>query len=92
MDWEAIGAIGEIVGAAAMFVQFDAIEAAYLQYRKGVLSGEDWAKWKNVLLNFMASPGGQNFWTKTRGNFTESFRDVVETSEPVASYDYRGAI
>lgn len=54
MNWEAVGAIGEIVGAAAVFVGY---QCAFFQLRQEVLGEDDWKIFRALLRSFWLLPG-----------------------------------
>ena len=72
-----------------MYALFDSIEATFSQWQRGAVTDEDWTKRAKELGNYMARPGPRSFWDKSSGNFTESFRHLVDEGEFSATYDFR---
>ena len=72
---------------AALFTN---IEDAFAQYRRGVLTDEDWQKWKVLIRQYMAQPGVRMNWSRTAESFNPSFRKYVESlgSHEIYSYTF----
>ena len=72
-----------------MYAIFESIETTFSQWQRGAVPDEDWAKRAKELGNYMTRPGPRSFWEKSSANFTESFRNIVDKGEFVATYDFR---
>ncbi len=85
MNWEALGAIGEVVRFSSMMLQAFWAYEEVLHYRNAGLI-EDWA-WTHSrapVENFMRTPGFQEWWALRKGWFSPEFQAHVQTTMPDA--------
>ena len=71
-----------------LYAVFESLEATFSNWRRGALTDEDWSKWETIVGMYMAQSGTQAFWKKAESNFSESFRNFVNTVEPTSSYSF----
>ena len=70
---------------AALFQNF---EAAFAQWRRGVLTDDDWVKWEVLIKQYMAQPGVQEYWFRSVSAFNPAFQRYVEELGPEEMYSY----
>ena len=70
---------------AALFQNF---EAAFAQWRRGVLTDDDWVKWVVLIKQYMAQPGVQEYWSRSVEAFNPAFQHYVEELESKEMYSY----
>jgi hypothetical protein len=56
-------------------------ENAYMQWRSGVLSDEQFEGFRNGMVRIIRSPGGQRWWPMWRDHFGKSFREFVSQEQ-----------
>lgn len=62
----------------SMFMTFSSYsQNAYYKWQEGSLSSELWRSWEYILLQFVLSPGGKDFWDERGYLFGDSFNNYV---------------
>ena len=56
---------------------FNANEAAYLYYKKGLIEEGDFAGWRGALCSLLERKGARQFWTGNVGNYADGFVEDV---------------
>ena len=64
-------------GSMTAYAIIESWEMAHSQWRRGVLSAKDWQKWDNVIANYMATPGFQEFWNEAKADLGVEFVEHV---------------
>jgi hypothetical protein len=78
IDYEALNTV-EKAQFVAMFMSFSSYaQNAFYKWKEGSLSDELWRSWEYILVQFVLSPGGKDFWAERAYLFGETFRDYVE--------------
>ena len=69
---------------------FQNLEDAFAQWRRHVLTDDDWGKWVVLIKQYMAQPGVQQYWSRGAVAFNPAFRHYVEAlgSEEFYKYSY----
>jgi hypothetical protein len=67
---------------------FQNLEDAFAQWRRHVLTDDDWEKWVVLMKQYMAQPGVQQYWSRGAVAFNPAFRRYVEELEPEEIYKY----
>lgn len=63
----------------AMFMAFTShSQNAFYKWRDGSLSPDLWRCWEYVSMNFLATPGGKEFWNERGYMFSDRYRGHVE--------------
>ena len=63
-----------------IYAVFESYEAAFTQWKRGVLSDADWQKWSGIIANYMEAPGVQKAWSSRglKDALTPAFQDYVD--------------
>ncbi len=67
---------------------FQNFEAAFAQWRRGVLTDDDWVKWVVLIKQYMAQPGVQEYWSRSVEAFNPAFQRYVEELGSKEMYSY----
>ena len=59
-----------------LFQLFKVMEDMHFQHEEGVLDHEQWEGWRWVLSQYLAAPGGQEYWTRVSKGFSPRFREL----------------
>ena len=81
MNWEAIGAVGEVGGAAAVVATFTNWETSYYEYRRGSIEDEVWdARKQRIHAFFRDRAAARTFWRTIQADriLGRSFAEFVE--------------
>jgi hypothetical protein len=68
------------------FQLFKVIEDMHFQYEEGVLDEEQWEGWRWVATQYLASPGGQEYWGLINRGFSKRFHDFYASLQPARDY------
>ncbi len=64
----------------AMFMAFTShSQNAFYKWQDGSLAPELWQGWEFVSMNFLSTPGGEEFWGERGYMFSDAYRQYVET-------------
>ena len=64
---------------------FHAAEGVYVQYAKGLLSGEVWGVYERMMVGMLQHDTAREWWHDVHAPFSDSFRDHVETLKSQSS-------
>lgn len=65
-----------------MVTVFRRYENIFYQYKKGFLEKELWEGYRESMLLYLHTYGGQAFWNLRRTHFSELFRDYLDATSP----------
>lgn len=71
-----------------MYALAEGWEASFSQWKRGILSDEDWEKWITIIGTWKSQPGSDLFWTMAEGMFSRAFRDFWRSLQPVHAFSY----
>ena len=74
-----------------LFQFFKVAEDMHFQYVEGVLDDGQWEGWSFLYGQYLASPGGREYWALVRPMFSPGFRAFYETLQPSDSFERVGA-
>jgi hypothetical protein len=65
-----------------MVTLFRRFENIFYQYQKGFLEKELWEGYRHSMLLYFYTTGGQAFWKLRRAHYSESFRNLLDSTTP----------
>ena len=68
-----------VVFSQIVSLQIGDVWLGMIQYKNGLLSESDLATYEVVWKNYMANPGFRSAWSNLRGEYTEDFRQWVDS-------------
>ena len=65
-----------------MYAIAESWEAAFSQWRRGLLTDRDWEKWIAIIGVYKAAPGIDGWWPQQERMFSAEFREYWQTILP----------
>ncbi len=72
------------------FQLFKVFEDLHFQFEERLLDHEQWEGWRWAASQYLASPGGREYWKMVDRAFSSRFRDLVETMQAETDFDRAG--
>lgn len=83
-DWHGATEADRLRGVSTLFTTFKLFENAWFQQRHGTLDPEQWEAWDLHIRVYYHRPGVKTWWSLRRAMFTASFREYVESTQPIS--------
>ena len=83
-DWHAATEEDRLRAIALLLMLFKLCENAWFQQRQGTLDREQWEAWDLHIRVYYHRPGVKTWWSLRRAMFTASFREYVESTQPIS--------
>jgi hypothetical protein len=67
---------------------FETWETTFSQWKRGMLTPQDWKKWEVIIRYYLTAPGVKEFWKRHFVQFSDEFQEYIDNLEPDLNYDF----